>query len=79
MIKKIIQVGEYISALLTKAREISNETFLRAAAATFRESWRMVDVLRQLKNDDKYVTQTQAEDVVYVGMISLMYGISIND
>ena len=38
----------------------------------------MVDVLRQLKNDDKYVTQTQAEDVVYVGMISLMYGISIN-
>ena len=39
----------------------------------------MVDVLRQLKNDDKYVTQTQAEDDVYVGMISLMYGISIND
>ena len=38
----------------------------------------MVDVLRQLKNDDKYVTQMQAEDVVYVGMISLMYGISIN-
>lgn len=58
-------VGEYITALLTKAREISNESFLRATAAAFRESWRIVDVLRQLKNDDKYVSQTQAEDVVF--------------
>ena len=64
--------------MLTKAREISNESFLRATAAAFRESWRIVDVLRQLKNDDKYVSQTQAEDVVFVDYFSL-YEESITD
>ena len=59
-----VQVGEYITPLLTKAREISNEVFLRATAAAFKEAWRIVDALVQLKNDDEYVTLTQAEDVV---------------
>ncbi|KAH8112433.1 exocyst complex component Sec10-like protein [Phellopilus nigrolimitatus] len=59
-------VGEYITSLLTKAREISNEVFLKAAAATFREAWRMVDVLLSFKKDDEtFVTRTQAEDVVF--------------
>ncbi|KAI5122031.1 hypothetical protein M0805_008021 [Coniferiporia weirii] len=60
-------VGEYITPLLTKAREISNEVFLKATAATFREAWRMVDTLcsLNLKGGNEYVTRTQAEDVVY--------------
>ncbi|KAL5514904.1 hypothetical protein ACEPAG_2220 [Sanghuangporus baumii] len=58
-------VGEYTTPLLTKAREVSNEAFLRATAAAFKEAWRMVDVLLELKNDDSHVSCTQAEDVVY--------------
>ena len=57
---------------------MSNEVFLKATAAAFRESWRLVDVLIELdpvsKTDEeggqdekaqRYITQTQAEDVVY--------------
>ncbi|TDL13810.1 hypothetical protein BD410DRAFT_903206 [Rickenella mellea] len=40
-------LAEYISPLLARARSISNgsELYLGAAAATFREVWRVVDVL----------------------------------
>ncbi|KAK7047579.1 F-box protein: endocytic membrane traffic, recycling ReCYcling 1 [Paramarasmius palmivorus] len=40
-------VGEYITSLLMRAREISTDTYLKAAAATFREAWRMVDAIMQ--------------------------------
>ncbi|EMD37219.1 hypothetical protein CERSUDRAFT_115114 [Gelatoporia subvermispora B] len=60
-------VGEYISSLLTRARELSNETFLKAAAASFKEAWRMVDTIIQVgqTKGEPVVTKTQAEDVVY--------------
>ncbi|KII91464.1 hypothetical protein PLICRDRAFT_104834 [Plicaturopsis crispa FD-325 SS-3] len=56
-------VGEYITPLLTRAREISNEIYLKATAAAFREAWRIVDVVIQVGGDT--VSRTQAEDVVY--------------
>ena len=59
---------------MTKARELSNEAFLKATAATFREAWRMVEVLVQLNDAAPdgvvFVTKTQAEDVVLVRLIS---------
>ncbi|KAF9029567.1 hypothetical protein BDZ89DRAFT_1065353 [Hymenopellis radicata] len=60
-------VGEYITSLLTRAREISNDIYLRAAAATFKEAWKMVDAVLQAakSNPDYNLTQTKAEDVVY--------------
>ncbi|KAF7430450.1 F-box protein: endocytic membrane traffic, recycling ReCYcling 1 [Pleurotus ostreatus] len=59
-------VGEYITALLTRAREVSNDTFLKAAAATFREAWRMVDAMQAASvREDSAVSKTRAEDVVY--------------
>ncbi|KAJ7212280.1 exocyst complex component Sec10-domain-containing protein [Mycena pura] len=60
-------VAEYITTLLTRAREISNATFLKATAATFRESWRMVDAIMQAasQRQDSNVQRTSAEDVVY--------------
>lgn len=61
--------------LLTKAREISNEVFLKAAAASFREAWRMVDVLIEvgagpadLGKKASAVSRTQAEDVMSVAI-----------
>lgn len=59
-------MAEYVSALLTRAREISNELFLKAVAASFRESWRMVDVILEVAAESKesLITKTQAEDVV---------------
>lgn len=65
-----LQVGEYIVPLLTKAREVSNEVFLKAAAASFREAWRMVDVLMQISGEiakdrsPTIITRVQAEDVM---------------
>ncbi|KAF8148471.1 f-box protein pof6 [Crassisporium funariophilum] len=60
-------VGEYITTLLARAREISNDIYLKSAAASFREAWRMVDnimeVAKQRKDSD--VSRTKAEDVVY--------------
>lgn len=38
-------VGEYITPLLSQARAVSNEVFLKATAATFAQAWRIVDVL----------------------------------
>ncbi|KAF7297818.1 hypothetical protein MKEN_01405500 [Mycena kentingensis (nom. inval.)] len=60
-------VGEYITSLLTRAREISNATFLKATAATFRESWRMTEAIMQAgkEREDSDISQTRAEDVVY--------------
>ncbi|KAJ3549085.1 hypothetical protein NM688_g5218 [Phlebia brevispora] len=60
-------VGEYVTSLLTRAREISNETFLKATAASFKETWRMVDVIVQVSSErsEALVPRTRAEDVVY--------------
>ncbi|KAI0752975.1 exocyst complex component Sec10-domain-containing protein [Daedaleopsis nitida] len=60
-------VGEYIASLLTRAREISNETFLKATAASFKEAWRMVDTIVQVgaSRTDLDLPKTKAEDVVY--------------
>lgn len=75
------QVGEYIAPLLTRAREVSPTIYLKATAATFRESWRLVDTLVEVAslhstNSDTeisstglaetHLTKTQAEDVVFV-------------
>ncbi|KAF5392670.1 hypothetical protein D9757_000887 [Collybiopsis confluens] len=56
-------VGEYISSLLTRAREISVDLYLKAAAASFREAWKMVDAI--LSAGGESVSKTDAEDVVY--------------
>ncbi|KDQ54036.1 hypothetical protein JAAARDRAFT_160970 [Jaapia argillacea MUCL 33604] len=60
-------IAEYITSLLTRAREISNETFLKATAASFKESWRLVDAIIETasQRSDSLLTQTQAEDVIY--------------
>lgn len=57
---------------------MSNEIFLQATAASFREAWRIVDALVQLNEEGQngrvaggkgesevFVTTTQAEDVIY--------------
>ncbi|KAG8937491.1 F-box protein: endocytic membrane traffic, recycling ReCYcling 1 [Tulasnella sp. 408] len=41
-------VGEYITPLLSQARAVSNEIFLKATAATFAQAWRIVDVLLEV-------------------------------
>ncbi|KAH7101737.1 exocyst complex component Sec10-like protein [Auriculariales sp. MPI-PUGE-AT-0066] len=63
-------VGEYISPLLSHARAISNETFLKASAASFVQSWRIVDALHEIAkpaepDTSPVITNNQAEDVVY--------------
>ncbi|KAH9847985.1 exocyst complex component Sec10-domain-containing protein [Lenzites betulinus] len=59
-------VGEYVTSLLTRAREISNEIFLKASAASFKEAWRMVDVIVKVASaKDPQFPKTKAEDVVY--------------
>jgi recyclin-1 len=69
-----LQVGEYITTLLTRARELSSSStsrvtsalFLQATAASFKEAWRMVDAIMQAakERDDTGVERTRAEDVV---------------
>jgi recyclin-1 len=59
-----VQVGEYIAPLLTRAREISNALYLTAVAASFRESWRIVDVLTTVSSDFSGEGKNKAEDVV---------------
>jgi recyclin-1 len=61
-----VQVGEYIAPLLTRAREISNVLYLTAVAASFRESWRIVDVLTTLSSNFSDKGKDKAEDVMYV-------------
>ncbi|KAJ7935423.1 exocyst complex component Sec10-domain-containing protein [Mycena leptocephala] len=60
-------IAEYTTSLLTRAREISNAIYLKAAAATFRESWRMVGAIMEAASQrpDSNVERTHAEDVVY--------------
>ncbi|PFH53495.1 hypothetical protein AMATHDRAFT_73316 [Amanita thiersii Skay4041] len=60
-------VGEYITDLLARARELGNQIFLRAVAASFREAWRMVDAIMNASNQCKEVDlkRTVAEDVIY--------------
>lgn len=60
------QIGEYIAPLLTHARELSSETFLKACAASYKEAWRMVDAIMEVASErsDSLVTKAQAEDVV---------------
>ncbi|KAL0574233.1 F-box protein: endocytic membrane traffic, recycling ReCYcling 1, partial [Marasmius crinis-equi] len=62
-------VGEYISSLLLRAREISTDTYLKAVAATFKEAWRMVDAILLASaarpDAEENVSRTRAEDVVY--------------
>ncbi|KAG6876608.1 hypothetical protein C0993_001953 [Termitomyces sp. T159_Od127] len=68
-------VGEYITTLLTRARAATNSSiFLQATAASFKEAWRMVEVLTrvaQVPRDkgtvkaEDIITSTNAEDVVY--------------
>ncbi|KAF8585654.1 f-box protein pof6 [Ramaria rubella] len=56
-------VAEYILPLLSRAREISNEVFLKATAASFAQAWRMVDMLLDVGSDT--IAKNQAEDVIY--------------
>ncbi|TFK62641.1 hypothetical protein BDN72DRAFT_889964 [Pluteus cervinus] len=60
-------VGEYVTTLLTRAREVSTAVYLRANAASLRESWRMVDAIVQAasEREDSEVSREKAEDVVY--------------
>ena len=62
-------IAEYITPLLSRAREISNDSFLRAAAACFKESWKLVDIIIQVSSSgpsENTISRTQAEDVMYV-------------
>ena len=62
-------IAEYINPLLSRAREISNDSFLRATAACFKESWKLVDAVIQVSSSSSSrstVSRTQAEDVMYV-------------
>ncbi|KAJ3874198.1 exocyst complex component Sec10-like protein [Lentinula edodes] len=56
-------VGEYISTVLTRAREISIDIFLKATAASFREAWKMVDTI--MAAGGASTSRTKAEDVVF--------------
>ncbi|KAF5347131.1 hypothetical protein D9756_010961 [Leucocoprinus leucothites] len=60
-------VGEYITSLLERAREVSTAMFLQATAACFRVSWKMVDamMLAAEQREDSEITRTKAEDVIY--------------
>ncbi|KZP28233.1 hypothetical protein FIBSPDRAFT_947817 [Athelia psychrophila] len=72
-------VAEYVTPLLTKAREVSNEAYLTAAAASFSMVWAMVDVLVEVgkvapgsepgdaaaATGEGQVGRERAEDVVY--------------
>jgi recyclin-1 len=59
-------VGEYITTLLVHAREISNDTYLKSAAASFREAWKMVDAIMDVttQRSDANTPRNKAEDVV---------------
>ncbi|KAJ3504332.1 hypothetical protein NLJ89_g7989 [Agrocybe chaxingu] len=60
-------VGDYITTLLSHAREISTLTYMKSVAASFREAWRMVDAIMDVakQREDSSVLRTKAEDVVY--------------
>jgi len=71
-------IAEYITPLLSRAREISNESFLRATAACFKESWKLVDTVIQVSSSGPSkspIPRTQAEDVMY----ALRWFLLLND
>jgi len=61
-------IAEYVTPLLSRAREISNDSFLRATAACFKESWKLVDTIIQVSSgpSKSNISRAQAEDVMYV-------------
>lgn len=62
-------IAEYITPLLSRAREVSNDSFLQATAACFKESWKLVDAIIEVSSSrpsKSTVSRTQAEDVMYV-------------
>jgi recyclin-1 len=68
-------IAEYITPLLSRAREISNDSFLRATAACFEESWKLVDVIIQVSSSGpskNVISRTQAEDVMYVFRLDIL-------
>ncbi|KAG8882223.1 F-box protein: endocytic membrane traffic, recycling ReCYcling 1 [Tulasnella sp. 331] len=71
-------VSEYITPLLSQARSVSNQIFLKATAATFVQAWRMVDALLEVATSTSrqapgggqsvaqpVITRNQAEDIVF--------------
>ncbi|EJU01596.1 hypothetical protein DACRYDRAFT_89279 [Dacryopinax primogenitus] len=60
-------IGEYITPLLSRAREISIPTYLNATPATFKQAWRLVDSIMDVANPppEAVITRTQAEDVIF--------------
>lgn len=60
-------MSEYVVDLLTRARAATTETFLKASAAAFRESWKLVDGVLAVSGtrEDAKIPQTKAEDVIY--------------
>ncbi|OXB35427.1 hypothetical protein LQV05_006173 [Cryptococcus neoformans] len=59
-------IGEYIHPLLSQARAISQDLFLRAAAATFVQAWKLVDVAMGVLGDEQNVIKKeQVEDSVF--------------
>lgn len=69
----LIQVAEYVTPLLSHARALEHEQFLQASAATFIQSWRIVDVLMEVGHPtppqgsaaEPSIVRIQAEDVMY--------------
>ncbi|ODN94766.1 recyclin-1 [Cryptococcus wingfieldii CBS 7118] len=59
-------IGDYIHPLLSQARAVSQALFLRATAATFVQSWKLVDVVMEvLGSKQKVITREQVEDSVF--------------
>ncbi|KAG9086729.1 F-box protein: endocytic membrane traffic, recycling ReCYcling 1, partial [Ceratobasidium sp. 370] len=59
-------IGEYITPLLSRAREVNTGLYLQAAAASFVQAWRLVDATRNASGEnDKVITKTQAEDIIF--------------
>ncbi|WVO18527.1 hypothetical protein L204_106246 [Cryptococcus depauperatus] len=59
-------IGEYIYPLLTQARAVSQDLFLRATAATFVQAWKLVDVVMEVHgNEQTAIKQEQVEDSVF--------------
>lgn len=58
------QIGEYIHPLLSQARVISLDIFLQATAASFVQSWKLVDVAMAVLGSDSPISRTIIEDVM---------------
>ena len=61
-------VSEYVTSLLTHARQLGTGVYLKCVAAAFKESWKMVDAIMHAAKErpnEEVVSRTRAEDVVY--------------